>query len=80
MTKQRTREQIADIALPIVAKSPDWVSNFFLMAYMNCSDTKTRNLCKTLAEVSADFEYQNGDIRFIGDRNTWKASSLWEAL
>lgn len=80
MPKQTIRDQMADVAIFIVARAPKWVTNNLVMAYMNCSATKARELSKALADVSEDFEYQNGDIRFTGDTLNWVTKSLWKDL
>lgn len=78
MTKQTIRQQISDIAIFVVAKAPKWVTSNLVMAYMDCSDSKARSLIKSLSDTSKDFERQNGDIRFTGDKATWVSHSLWE--
>ena len=78
MPKKTIREQITEVAIFVVAKHPDWVTNNLIMAYMNCSASKARDLSRSLSDTSSDFEYQNGDIRFIGDKVNWVSQSLWE--
>ena len=78
MRKQTTRQQMTDLAIFIVAKSPEWVTSNLVMAYMDCSNTKARNLMKSLSDTSSYFEYQNADIKFTGDKVAWVSASLWE--
>ena len=78
MPKQTIREQIAEVAIFVVAKHPKWVTNNLIMVYMNCSATKARELSKALSDTSSDVDYQNGDIRFTGDKINWVSKSLWE--
>lgn len=78
MPRKTIREQIKHLAIFVVTKHPNWVSYTKVSLYMNCSATKARELCKTLAEAEPSFEYHDGSIRFTDDPENWKFMPLSE--
>ena len=80
MPKKTIREQVKIVMGYVVQSHPNWVSYETIMYNLNCGATKAQTLCRMAAKVDSDFEYQNGDIRYVGDSERWKSKQSSEEL
>lgn len=71
MPKKSFREQVNQVAEFVGNKVSNWVTTEEVAYEMNCGATQAVLLMKTVAKVSSDFKYSNGDIIYSGLEGKW---------